>query len=142
MIKIPTINDLENLRDAALNFDIETKYWKELFTDKKVKYIQFGTIFEPREKYRFDIEDISSDVLEKFKEIYQTWSLIGSNLQFDIGQIYYTLGVLPKDIADDSYILARMVQEENQGLKKLVDKYFGVNKPDFEIGRASCRERV
>ena len=133
MLKIPSVQDLERLKDQRINFDIETEYWLDRFIEKKIKYIQFGTVFEPRERFRFDPSKVEPEVIEKFKEVYQTWSIVGSNLQFDMGQIYYYFGVMPKEVGDDSYILARMAQEQDQGLKKLVDKYFGVNKPEFDF---------
>lgn len=127
-----SIEELESLRDAVLNFDIETKYWIDEFSQKKVKLIQFGTPDE-KIKFRLNMDEIEPDVLQKFLEIYQTWSIIGSNLQFDMGQIMYNYGVMPKEVYDDTYILARMLQEQNQGLKELCAKYLQIDKPEFEF---------
>lgn len=127
-----SVEQLEALRGATLNFDIETKYWIDEFSQKKVKFVQFGTLDESQ-KYRLNMDEISQEIKEKLFEVYQTWSIIGSNLQFDMGQIMYNYGVMPKEVFDDTYILARMLQEPEQGLKALVAKYLQIDKPEFEF---------
>lgn len=134
MIKDIGIDELMSLKNLTMNFDIETKYKTEDFHNQHVRIIQFKPL-NSTQPYRIKV-DSSQPMTELeivFKEVYSTWSLIGHNLQFDVAQIYHHYHVLPKSISQDTYVLARMLQEPKQGLKDLCQKYLNVPKPKFDF---------
>lgn len=113
----------EDWYDSLVGFDIETE---DLPINSPICLVSIhkpksGVILViPIHVYRRGIcEDIEPYELEILKGFISRMKVAGANLQFDMARTLYHWGVRAKEIYMDTFILARILQLEKQGLKDM-----------------------
>lgn len=114
----------ENNFDQILNHLLSIKdiFGFDTETDKEGRVI-FIQIYSPVSKQTFIFRGDDPNI-KKLTDKWDTWNVVGHNLQYDLSNCLKQYGSYPNPVAD-TFLLACSLQEAEKGLKPLCNQYFG-----------------
>lgn len=116
------IQHLESVKKEGLfGFDTETN------KDGSIRFIQ---IYSPISNKTF-IFNGDDPQIKGLAGIWETFNVVGHNLQFDLSACLRQYGNYPNPAAD-TFLIACSLQEEQKGLKALCSQFFGFPVTDWE----------
>jgi len=125
------LSELRSLRDKEVGVHVETEERDSIFSE-----VCLVTISDVKDNLNYLVpRDVIMRDLDGFKELFSTLTVTGYYLQNDLAVLKRDLGIEPKEIGYDIWILARLFQMRNDAFKGIVEEVFPKYKgkiPDYE----------